>query len=145
MLVCGIVNELKKSIAKSDLLSYFFCQATDSRINSATAVLRGLIYLLVDQDPSLISHVQKKYEQAGKSVFEDVNAWFTLSEILTNILQDPSLKCTYLIIDALDECVIDLPKLLHFIVQISSKLTYVKWIVSSRNWPSIEKGLDTIA
>src|SRR5436305_7183282 len=27
MLLCGIVNELKKSIAKTDLLSYFFCQA----------------------------------------------------------------------------------------------------------------------
>jgi len=30
MLLCGIVNELKKSIAATDLLSYFFCQATDS-------------------------------------------------------------------------------------------------------------------
>ncbi|PVI00227.1 hypothetical protein DM02DRAFT_672188 [Periconia macrospinosa] len=59
MLVCGIVNELKKSIAKSDLLSYFFCEAADSRINSATAVLRGLIYFLVQQDPSLTLHVQK--------------------------------------------------------------------------------------
>jgi hypothetical protein len=48
MLLCGIVNELK-STAKSDFLSYFFCQATDSRINNATAVLRGLIYLLVSQ------------------------------------------------------------------------------------------------
>jgi hypothetical protein len=44
MLLCGIINELKKSIAKTDLLSYFFCQATDSRIDNATAVLRGLIY-----------------------------------------------------------------------------------------------------
>jgi hypothetical protein len=42
MLLCGIVNELKKSMAKTDLLSYFFCQATDSRINNATAILRGL-------------------------------------------------------------------------------------------------------
>ena len=142
MLMCGIVNELKKSVAKSDLLSYFFCQATDSRINSTTAVLRGLIYLLVDQSPSLISHVQKRCEQAGKSVFEDANAWVTLSEILGSLLQDPSLKTTYLVVDALDECVTDLPKLLRFIVQTSSELTRVKWIVSSRNWPSIEKDLD---
>ena len=49
MLLCGIINKLKKSIAKTDLLSYFFCQATDSRINNATAMLRGLVYLLVDQ------------------------------------------------------------------------------------------------
>jgi hypothetical protein len=116
MLLCGIINELKASIAKTDLLSYFFCQATDARINNATAVLRGLVYLLVDQQPSLISHIWKKYNHAGKSLFEDANAWVALSEIFTNILQDPSLNSTYLIIDALNECVADLLKLLDFIV-----------------------------
>ena len=143
MLLCGIINELKKSMAKSVLLSYFFCQATDSRINYATAVLRGLIYLIVVQQSSLISHVRTKYNQAGKTLFEDADAWVALSEIFTNILQDPSLESTFLIVDALDECVADLPKLLDFIVQTSSTSARVKWIVSSRNWPSIEKNLDT--
>jgi len=128
MLLCGIVDELKKSIAEPDLLSFFLCQATDSRINNATAVLRGLIYLLVDQQPSLISHVRKKHDHAGKALFEDANAWVALSEIFTNILQDRSLNNTYLIIDALDECVADLSKLLDFIVQKSSVSPRVKWI-----------------
>lgn len=119
MLLCGIINELRKSITKSDRLSYFFCQATDSRINTATAVLRGLVYMLVGQQPSLILHVRKKYDHAGKTLFEDANAWVALSEIFADILQDPSLKTTYLIVDALDECVVDLPKLLDFIVRIS--------------------------
>jgi hypothetical protein len=140
MLLCGIINELKK-MAKTELLSYFFCQATDSRINNAKAVLRGLVYLLVDQQPSLVSHIRKKHDHAGKTLFEDANAWVALSEIFTNILQDPSLNSTYLIIDALDECVTDLPKLLDFVVQKSSVSPHVKWIVSSRNWPSIEKDL----
>jgi hypothetical protein len=126
-------------MAKSVLLSYFFCQATDSRINYATAVLRGLTYLLVDRQPSLISHVRTKYDQAGKTLFEDTNAWVALSEIFTNILRDPSLDSTYLIIDALDECIVDLPKLVDFIVHTSSISPRVKWIVSSRNWPSIEE------
>ncbi|KAF1814205.1 HET-domain-containing protein [Eremomyces bilateralis CBS 781.70] len=142
MLLCGIINELKKSMANPDLLSYFFCQATDSRINNATAVLRGLIFLLIDQQPSLISHVRIRYDHAGKSLFEDANAWVALSEIFTNILQDPSLNITYLIVDALDECVADLPKLLDFIVQMSSVSRRTRWIFSSRNWPSIEKNLD---
>jgi hypothetical protein len=141
MLLCGIINELKASIARTDLLSYFFCQATDARINNATAVLRGLVYLLVDEQPSLISHIRKKYNHAGKSLFEDANAWVALSEIFTNILQDPSLNSTYLIIDALDECVADLPKLLDFIVQKSSVSPLVKWIVSSRNDTNIERRL----
>ncbi|ERF75779.1 Vegetative incompatibility protein HET-E-1 [Endocarpon pusillum Z07020] len=142
MLLCGIVNELKKSMFKSDLLSYFFCQATDSRINNAIAVLRGLLYLIIDQQPSLISHIRKKYDHAGKILFEDANAWVALSEIFTNILQDPSLNSTYLIIDALDECVTDLPKLLDFIIQQSPVSRPVKWIVSSRNWPDIEERLE---
>ncbi len=141
MLLCGIVNELKKLMAKMDLLSYFFCQATDLRINNATAVLRGLVYLLVDQQPSLISHIRKKHDHAGKTLFEDANAWVALSEIFTNILQDPSLNSTYLLIDALDECVADLPKLLDFIVQKSSVSPRVKWIVSSRNIIDIEQRL----
>jgi hypothetical protein len=142
MLLCGIIDELKKSIAKTDLLSYFFCQATDSRINSATAVLRGLLYLLVKQQPSLVSHIQKEHDHAGKALFEDANAWVALSEIFTNILQDPSLNSTYLIVDALDECVTDLPKLLDFVTQKSSVSSRAKWIVSSRNWSNIEERLE---
>src|SRR5436305_2223242 len=110
MLLCGIVNELKKSLAKTDLLYYFFCQATDSRINNATAVLRGLVYLLVDQQPSLISHIRKKHDHAGKALFEDTNTWVALCEIFTDMMQDPSLNTTYMIINALNKCVIDLPK-----------------------------------
>jgi hypothetical protein len=137
MLLCGIINEL----AKTNLPSYFFCQATDLRINNATAVLRGLLYLLVDQQPSLVSHIQKKYDHAGKALFEDTNAWVALSEIFINILQDPSLYSTYFTIDALDECIIDLPKLLDFIFRVSSISCRVKWIVSSRNEAHIEQRL----
>jgi len=141
MLLCGIIDELKNSTPPR-LLSFFFCQATDDRINSATAVLRGLIYLLIKQQLSLTSHLRKEYDQAGKSLFEDVNSWFALSEIFTNILQDPNLNSTYLIVDALDECVTDLPKLLDFIAQNLSISSRVKWVVSSRNWPDIEERLE---
>jgi hypothetical protein len=48
--------------------------------------------------------VRKKYDHTSKALFEDPNAWIALSEIFTSILQDPSLKSIYLIIDALDEC-----------------------------------------
>lgn len=143
MLLCRVINELERYKAKSVLLLYFFCQATNSQVNYATAVLQGLIYLLVDQQPSLILPIQTKYNQAGKTLFKDANAWVALSEIFTNILQDPGLACTYLIVDTLDECVADLPKLLDFIVQTSSISSCIKWIVSSCNWPNIEKALDT--
>ncbi len=97
--------------------------------------------MLVHQQPSLISHILKKYDHAGKNLFEDANTWVALLEIFTDILQDQSLTSTYLIIDALDECVTDLLKLLDFIIQRSSTSPHVKWIVSSRNWPDIEERL----
>jgi hypothetical protein len=147
MLLCGIIDELQKpiAIAEADMVSYFFCQATDSRINSATAVLRGLLYLLVSQQPSLASCVRKKSDHAGKNMFEDANAWVALTEIFADVLRNPSLTTTYLIIDALDECVTDLPKLLDFIAKQSSASFRVKWIVSSRNWPEIEGRLEQAA
>jgi hypothetical protein len=142
MLLCGIINELQSSMLQSALLSYFFCQATDARINSATAVLRGLLHMLVTQQPSLASHIRKKHDHAGKAMFEDTNAWVVLVKIFEAVLQDPSLRMTYLIVDALDECVTDLPKLLEFVAKHSSTSSRVKWIVSSRNWPEIEAQLE---
>ncbi|KAI3571547.1 hypothetical protein IWW34DRAFT_891895 [Fusarium oxysporum f. sp. albedinis] len=68
---------------------------------NATSVLRGLLYLLLDQEPPLMSHVRKKFAHAGKQLFEDVDQWDALSKILANILQDSSRPNTFLIIDAL--------------------------------------------
>jgi hypothetical protein len=121
------------STSGTSAISFFFYQATDARINNATAVLRGLIYLLVDKQPYLISYVRRRYDQAGKQLFEDVNAWEAMSKIFTNILEDPRLQKAYLIIDALDECTTGLNLLLNLLVEKSSAHPGVKWIVSSRN------------
>jgi hypothetical protein len=143
MLLCGITDELTRSIGDTANISFFFCQATDVRINNATAVLRGLIYSLVKKQPSLLSHVKSHYDNAGKALFEDINAWNALSRIFTEILKDSTLQSTYLIIDALDECTTGLPSLLDLVAQVSPAYSQVKWIVSSRNWPEIEERLNT--
>ncbi|RYO99933.1 hypothetical protein DL765_010917 [Monosporascus sp. GIB2] len=141
MLLCGIIDELKEQTANTThLLSFFFCQATDDRLNNATAILRGLIYLLVDQQRSLLSHIQEKYDRVGKALFEDVNAWFALREIFINMLQDPGLSNVTLIIDALDECKIDLSQLLDLIMEVSPR-SRIKWFLSSRNRIDIEQKL----
>ncbi|CAI7655697.1 unnamed protein product [Penicillium viridicatum] len=140
MLLCGIIDELRNSTDNTALnLSFFFCQATDERINNAISVLRGLIFMLACEQPSIIHHIRRRYDQTGKQLFEDANAWQALSGILSDILEDPTLKETYFIIDALDECTGDLSLLLDLIVEASSSgNARVKWIVSSRNWPIIE-------
>lgn len=117
MLLCGIIEELTQLHGNTANISFFFCQATDTRINNATSVLRGLIYSLVEKNPSLLSYVRAQYDHTGRTLFEDTNAWNALSMIFTSILKDKSLKSTYLIIDALDECVSGLRYLLDFIIQ----------------------------
>ncbi|KAG4427767.1 hypothetical protein IFR05_016752, partial [Cadophora sp. M221] len=142
MLLCGIIDELSRGKDIAALPSYFFCQATDSRLNNATAVLGGLIYLLIEQQPSLISHVQKRYDQGAKTPFEGVNGWAALSIVFEDILRDSkSQSGTYLIVDALDECDINLPQLLNLITQSASRFPSVKWVVSSRNKSDIEARL----
>jgi len=142
MLLFGIIDEMSRDKDAAALLSYFFCQATDLRLNNATAVLRGLICLLIDQQPSLISHVQKRYDQGAKNPFEGVNAWAALSMVFVDVLEDLTLQSsTYLIVDALDECDTDLPQLLNLIIQSASRFPCVKWVVSSRNKPDIEARL----
>ncbi|KAF1818120.1 uncharacterized protein K489DRAFT_374592 [Dissoconium aciculare CBS 342.82] len=141
MLICSIVDELTRTERQRYQLCYFFCQATDTRINSAVAVLRGLLYMLVDQQPSLIRHIEKQHHQAGRTLFEDVNNWIVLTKLFSDILQDPQLNSTIFIIDALDECSSQLTDLLHYIASVSARSPRVKWLYSSRDWPTIEETL----
>ncbi|VUC24073.1 unnamed protein product [Clonostachys rosea] len=143
MLLCGLIDEL--SIANlphhGRLVSYFFCQATDSNLNNALAVLRGLIYTIVRQDRALIKYVHDEWKIAGKGLFEDSNAFDALVMILDNILQHDTRAERVFIIDALDECSKDLPKLLRFITRQSLDVR-AKWIVSSRDQPDIAERLE---
>ena len=137
MLMIGIIRELsRQSAVLAPALSFFFCQGTNTSLNTATAVIRSLIWLLLIQQPKLSSHLLSKYEQRGADLFTDQNAFFALSEVFRNILQDPHLSTVYLAVDALDECETDLPRLIELISTSLTLTDKVKWVVSSR--PTVE-------
>ncbi|KAL6823484.1 hypothetical protein V8C40DRAFT_280153 [Trichoderma camerunense] len=125
----------------ANAISFFFCQATIPTINNHLAVLRGLIWLLVEQQPSLISHIREKYDPVGNELFEGPNAWYSLANIFRSILQDERLATAYLIIDGLDECTTGLNELLALIKEVLPSRN-VKWILSSRNWANIRESLE---
>ncbi|KAL2885559.1 Vegetative incompatibility protein HET-E-1 [Ceratocystis lukuohia] len=135
MLLCGIIDEL--TLESSSTLSYFFCQATSNQHNTATSVVRGLIYHLARCNPRLIKHVRDKYD-CKRGLFKTETPWHDLCDILTAMVNDPSLKKVILVVDGLDECSVDRPKLLEFITEPSQ----AKWIVSSRNWLDIQDALE---
>lgn len=145
MMLCGIVDELRamRQPAASEVkppLSFFFCQATNSLANNALAVLRGLIYLLIDQYPDLVSHLPESFYTSKVSP-EDKNAWLVLSDTFNSIVQHPGITGTYtIIIDAIDECEVGTEQLLELIVQ-TALSSRVKWLISSRNRADIERQL----
>ncbi|CAG9990415.1 unnamed protein product [Clonostachys byssicola] len=138
MMMCGLIDHLKSDVDHGDpCLTYFFCQEPEANQNNATAVLRGLIWMLASQRPSLIKHARKTWDTSGAVAFSEKNASVTLAKILTNMLQDESAKGAIVAIDALDECRTNRDELLDIIATLSSA-TKATWVVSSRPWKDIE-------
>ncbi|KAF5587321.1 heterokaryon incompatibility protein het-E-1 [Fusarium subglutinans] len=122
MLLSGLINELQPSTKlenprNRNAISYFFCQATNSGLNNYTAILKGLIYLLVIQHPSLVVHLDDKHDQ------DHWNSQVSLESIFRRMLDDPGLGEVYLLVDALNECVEDLPLLLGLITNVIESRT----------------------
>ncbi len=67
-----------KSKPRSGILSYFFCQSTDPKLNNAVSDLKSLIYLLVVEQKTLIRHLQKRYDIPGSRLFDDPNLIYAL-------------------------------------------------------------------
>ncbi|KAM0211917.1 hypothetical protein ACHAQI_005070 [Fusarium lateritium] len=122
---------------------YFFCQASDPSLRSAVYVLRGLIWSLVRTRPSLISHVRQQYDQAGADIFVNHNAWQALSEMFTAILNDDDATDCVFVVDALDECTKGQEKLIDLISRLSNTCK-ARWLISSRNWQTIEGQLHSV-
>ena len=143
MMTMGVISELDLEFkSQTCLLAYFFCQSTIPELNNAVSVLRGLIYMLVTQSGDLLRYVQEKYKTAGKQLFEGHNAIYAMGGILSDMLNDASLPPTYLLVDALDECDSGRSELLRIIIDTSLvRRSRVKWLVTSRNIPEIERHL----
>lgn len=136
MLLCGIIDQLKKET--SQMLSFYFCQATQGELRSAVSVLRGLLWLLCAKQRQLTSFVRSKYDIQGRKLFEDDSALESLEEIFLEMLKDSCLQEAVFVVDALDECSNDSREDLIDLILRASRLSSSKWIVSSRNSPSIE-------
>ena len=147
MLLIGIVGELTAQLEThfdNAHLSYFFCKGTDDRLNTATAILRGLIWMLLRHQRSLIRYLDT-FKDLGSTLFDARTSFYNLEDIFKSMLKDEALERTYLVIDALDECKREepgLPQLLKLISETSKENDKVKWLVSSRNEPEIEAVLE---
>ncbi|KAJ6028364.1 WD40 repeat-like protein [Penicillium herquei] len=141
MLLISIIEELSRSPEDAHILSFFFCQETDTSLNHAAGVLRGLIHQILVQNRALISYLRDAYDTAGSKLFEGSNTFSSLRTVFLKMMKDDRLDRMYLVVDALDECQAELGQLLDLIVQSVSESSRVKWLVSSRHKDEIEKHL----
>ncbi|CAK7236679.1 hypothetical protein SBRCBS47491_009721, partial [Sporothrix bragantina] len=133
MLLLGIIRELSaRSATFNPSISHFFFQATEGKtLTSNTVALRSLLWMLLLQQPHLLSHLREKDGNAPLS-FVDNRAFISLSKVFKSMLADPDLKPVYFIVDALDECDQGLPDLIGLISDSLALSDKVKWLVSSR-------------
>jgi hypothetical protein len=82
-------------------------------------------------------------DDEGKTLFEGVNAWFSLRTIISNMLDGLGNWRPVIVIDALDECTEGRDDLIQLIIDLSKKGN-AKWIISSRNWPEIKEQLGDV-
>lgn len=123
MLLCALIEWLQDYRG----LTYFFCVATDSSVNSQIAILQGLIYAIILKVPELLKYVRQNKD--GLKLSED-NLEIALFNTLKAMLMDPLMSDGIIVIDALDECQGGINRILKLVHMTSS--SNAKWILSCR-------------
>ena len=89
--------EERKSTSHAGL-AYFFCAGLEKR-NTSQAILRGLLWQLLQQDRTLIKHVLPLYSTTSGRCFESAES---LWDLLIRTANSSEAANVYLLIDALD-------------------------------------------
>jgi len=146
MLMMGIIRAISARLAVvTPSLSYFFFQSqgkTKKTLDKATDALRSLLWMLLTQQPDLVSHLQEDYRISKDAIFKDENAAVAMIRAFDKILKEAS--PVYFVLDALDECDHDFQRIIELIatsLRISSK---IKWLVSSRPEVGLIMGLQRL-
>ncbi|KAI4703684.1 hypothetical protein J4E89_009907 [Alternaria sp. Ai002NY15] len=149
--VTGLLE--KRCNVHNQVFAYFFCDHRDTNRNSACAILRTLIYQIIEQKRSLRSKVFP-YFQEDRRAKATIQSREALWRIVTELLHEQELGGLVYLIDGLDECDDDTArwmaqKLSSLHTDSSGNvLRNVKVLVASRNIASMKFSskidLDTI-
>lgn len=91
-------------------MAYFYCDISDSRKRNVTDILSSLVTHLIGQGPSDHSILDKVYEDCMSGISKPSDD--RLHEVLRQLIT--GFEMTYILIDALDEC-LDIEMILGFI------------------------------
>ena len=132
-----LVEELEECAKSSPNMTfaYYFCDNKNHKRKTATAIIRGLLRLLLLQHHELIELLKKDVKTTGDGFFEDFHG---LWESFVKVTNHRTAGEVYLLVDALDECEKDERKLLLknfsrlFCSPSNSETKKVKLLVTSR-------------
>ena len=85
-------------------LAYYFFDNNDERRNTASVLLRGLLFQLLNKRFNLFTHAEKEYNMMKHRLSELFENLDTLWRIFRNMLKDRQAGKVYILVDALDEC-----------------------------------------
>ena len=105
MISIYLAEDLEQSVKNSHntMLLQYFCDSKDQRRNTATAILRGLIFQLLQTRALLFTHILPSYQIQKQSLFLE-SSFQSLWRIFEAMLRDPVLGKTYCVLDGMDEC-----------------------------------------
>lgn len=119
------------------LLAYFFCDNTSKDQNTATAVLRGLLYQLCMLRPVVLAQILlPEYGAKGVKLFDSFQSLWHVFDTVVNTITDE----VVIIIDALDEC--DQTSQHLLLQKFEHHCSRVRFFITSRPYPAIREVLE---
>jgi ankyrin repeat protein len=92
---------LNHSTASKPQVFFFFCDDKIKSQRDANAILRGILYQILQQHRKLIRHVKSRFELDGPSL---ANSFPALWELFLKVAADSTTGTVGIIVDAIDEC-----------------------------------------
>jgi ankyrin repeat protein len=105
MMSVFLTEELERhtaSIPDAELV-FFFCSAQDEKRNTAVAVLRGLIYQIIEKRRQLVKYALPYFDKP-KEAKQTLLSLEALWVIFSKLIADPELGTVFCVLDGLDEC-----------------------------------------
>ncbi|KAH8742908.1 hypothetical protein F5882DRAFT_313535, partial [Hyaloscypha sp. PMI_1271] len=105
MLSIFLAEKLERTAkdSRDTLFLQYFCDNKDEKRNTSVAVVKGLIFQLLQLRPILFDYILPGFKIQKQSLFTG-SSFETLWRIFETMLRDPILGTIYCIIDGLDEC-----------------------------------------
>lgn len=153
MLALSLIDQLASSetpikmlkdvaVVNMPICCYFFFAYDDDRIRTPVALMRSILYQLLERRPDLVIHIMQDLEREAETLFTQPEAIQACWRILIAMMRSSSyIGRIYFLVDALDECELEsrtawLQNLVEEVKSRQRRQQYqlkMKWIIISRS------------